>query len=180
MMKHCYRDSGDARYAIKYLRKDVVGDPQALLQGIADLNLETRYLSYLAATPHPNVIKLRAIASGERFSPSYFIVIDRLYDTLETRLEKWMDKVKALDTSSPGNRLKSLLGPSNRRLSGGKDYDLRGQRSMLLDDQQRAVCDLSSAIAHLHKHNIMHRDLKPTNLGFDIRGDIKVGTKTMC
>lgn len=173
IMKNCYRDSGDARYAIKQLRPEAITDSYLLVQGITDLNLETRFLSHLTMNPHANIIKLRAVASGDRFSPNYFIVIDRLYDTLETRLEKWIEKSKRLD--SPGTRLKSLLSNSNRRLSLTEfQHQQQEERSMLLDNQLPAALGLASAIAHLHRCNIMHRDLKPANLGFDSRGNIKV------
>merc|ERR1711935_966221 len=33
---------------------------------------------------------------------------------------------------------------------------------------------LADAIAYLHSENVLHRDLKPDNIGFDIQGDLKV------
>ena len=172
ILNHCYRDSGDARYAIKSIRKESIKDPKVLMQGMADLNVETRFLSHLTANPHPNLIKLRAIANGDRFSPSFFILLDRLYDTLEARLDKWVNKAKKLD--SPRNSLKVMFSTPNRRLSGNHERFVHGERSSLLDDQLRAVAGLSSAIAHMHKHGLMHRDIKSTNMGFNTRDDIKV------
>ena len=69
------------------------------MQRMADLNLETRFLSHPKATSHPNLIKLRAVANGDRFSLSYFVLLDRLNDTLEARLEKWVDRAKTLDSN---------------------------------------------------------------------------------
>jgi hypothetical protein len=173
LVNHCYRDSGDARYAIKYIHKESIKDPKEIMQGMADLNLETRFLSHLTArNPHPNLIKLRAVASGDRFSPNYFILLDRLYDTLEARLEKWVDKVKKID--SPRGRLKAIIDRPNRELSDSNGPFSHGEQSALLDDQLRAVAGLSSAIAHMHKHGLMHRDIKSTNMGFNTRDDIKV------
>merc|ERR1712150_28619 len=34
--------------------------------------------------------------------------------------------------------------------------------------------DLASALRYLHRKNIIHRDLKPDNIGFDVRGDLKL------
>jgi len=67
--EHSIRPSGDARYAVKRLRRDVVNEASELLwAGIVDLAIETRFLSQLE---HPNIIKLRAIASGTPISPEY-------------------------------------------------------------------------------------------------------------
>ena len=33
---------------------------------------------------------------------------------------------------------------------------------------------LSAAFEHLHSRKILYRDIKPENIGFDVRGDIKV------
>lgn len=81
--KHCIRNGGDARYAVKQLSSNIVSNHIRLFQGIADLATETRIMSSLA---HPNIMKLRAIAQGPSwFHPDYFIVMDRLYDTLQRR-----------------------------------------------------------------------------------------------
>ena len=80
--KHCIHNDGDARYAVKRLSPEIVDDHMRLFQGIADLATETRFLSSLE---HPNIMKLRAIAEGPWFHYDYFIVMDRLYDTLQRR-----------------------------------------------------------------------------------------------
>lgn len=33
---------------------------------------------------------------------------------------------------------------------------------------------ITAALKYLHSHNIIFRDLKPTNIGFDVRGDVKI------
>jgi serine/threonine protein kinase len=161
VIKNCYRESGDSRYVIKQLQKQVIDDPKKLLQGLADLNLETKFLSSLPH--HPNVIKLRAIADGDRFHPDYFLILDRLFDTLEQRIVQWKTKAKNLDAAE--NFLRSLM--KLQKSNPGK-ASLMEERARLLHDQVWTAYDLSSAIAHLHKHAIMHRDIKPSNIGFDI------------
>ena len=71
-----------------------------------DLNLETRFLSHPhpKATSHPNLIKLRAVANGDRFSLTYFIFLGRLYDTLEAQLEKWVDGPKTSNDCTTESR----------------------------------------------------------------------------
>mmetsp|Transcript_29976 Transcript_29976/g.69900 ORF Transcript_29976/g.69900 Transcript_29976/m.69900 type:complete len:302 (-) Transcript_29976:775-1680(-) len=43
--QHCIRKGGDARYAIKHLKPDVMNDTGLFLQGVIDLAVEARFLS---------------------------------------------------------------------------------------------------------------------------------------
>jgi len=36
-----------------------------------------------------------------------------------------------------------------------------------------AALQISAAMTYLHEHSIIYRDLKPQNIGFDVRGDGK-------
>lgn len=41
------------------------------------------------------VVKMRAVASGAPLNKSFFIVIDRLYDTLDKRIVTWLETYNA-------------------------------------------------------------------------------------
>lgn len=148
--QHCVRASGHARYALKRIRSDINDENTWLYwSAVTDLVTETRILFHLE---HPHVVKLRAIAQeANPFSGDYFIVLDRLYDTLETRLKTW--KLEARKSNCLFNRL--LLRPKSRK----KHFE----------ERLAAAHDLSSAVEYLHfnKH-ICHRDIKPENVGFDV------------
>jgi hypothetical protein len=47
IVDHCFRRSGDARYAIKRARRDILNDEGRLSLGLCDLAIETGFLSSL-------------------------------------------------------------------------------------------------------------------------------------
>ena len=142
----------NARYAIKALSNHTVNskeDDKLFFQGLIGMAMEARLLSKME--PHPHIIKMRACSDANPFSEDFFIVMDRLYGTLEDQLEEWQQWERK-------NVLWTALLPAKRK----RQWEPRWE-----------VChDLASALAHLHHHRITHRDLKPQNIGYNIRGDL--------
>lgn len=146
--KHCLRHNGDARYAVKRLRTFILQDDNTFMNGMIDLANET---DFLASLEHPNVIRLRGIASCSMFSKDYYLILDRLYDTLEAKLPKWKKR---------SQKLKGVFGSlKDRKGSAKKELQRECMESAL---------DLASALAYIHEKKIIHRDLKSENIGFDI------------
>jgi hypothetical protein len=72
----------------------------------SDLALEAEFLASLV---HPNIIKLRGISHGGATSfhngPSgYFLVIDRLFDTLDAKMRQWRRDTPKLQRMSSMKR----------------------------------------------------------------------------
>ena len=135
-MANNYLRDGDARYAIKKLRKDI--DQEDTIKGIYDLALEAKFL---AVIDHPHIIKIRAIATTDYLNRDFFVILDRLYNTLEKEIEIW--------------------GQQKRKTSGvGKIFDLKGKKKKnLMIEKCNVSYDIAAAVGHLHKNAIIYRDL---------------------
>jgi serine/threonine protein kinase len=154
MEAHCLRGSKkDCRYAIKAVQSSCESDVQRFINGVVDLAVEARFLSVIC---HPNIIKMRAMSAASPFSTTqpFFLILDRLYDILGTRIMKW-----------------------KREKHGGMRVldcrvGLREQEFWM--ERVSVILDLGLALHYLHQNNIVYRDIKPDNIGFDVRGDVKI------
>ena len=93
-------------------------------------------------------------------SDEFFIIIDRLCETLDARMDVWREEMKKQQ-----NKL-SIFGPSNKN----KKLVLE----QLLVERLTVAYDLAAAFWYLHEHKLVYRDIKPANIGFDHRGMISV------
>jgi serine/threonine protein kinase len=151
LMKDRARRNGDARYAIKRVKETMKGVTK--VQAMIDLAVEATYLSALS---HPNIVKMRATSDSKMVSRSFFIVMDRLYDTLAVRLKAW----KATHTKYRGGFF-------------GRGANLEELHSLLVE-RLTVAYDLASAYRYLHDNKIVYRDIRKENIGFDVRGDVKI------
>lgn len=141
--------NGKARYAIKKVTDGCFqkGDPQFFVSSTIDLAMEVKFLAVLR---HTHIIKMRALADVPHTSGEFFILMDCLTGTLEDRIEKiWKPE-------------------------GGKRMVRKEVKNELMCDRVAVAFDICSALEFLHEKKIIYRDLKPENLGFDVRDDIKL------
>jgi len=172
--------------AVKFLSDEALTSAEEFCNGAADLLMEAKYLTALAAHPHPCLIQLHGVtktgpagfANVER--AGFFLVIDRLYDTLDRRIDVWREVQRRNGGSSSSRRSTPSAGPlSNNMLKG-----LFLQRLLVAQD----IC---GALQHLHRLQVIFRDLKPgvsvcrcliirishfplDNVGFDFEGRVKL------
>jgi serine/threonine protein kinase len=155
LRKNNFTDDKETKLAVKFLSDEALFIEDEFCNGAADLLMEAKYLAALAAHPHPALIQLHGISSEgpDGFSnpdrAGFFLILDRLYDTLDRRMDVW-------------NEL--------RRRKSGQTSALKA----LFLQRLLVAQDIASAVRHLHKLNVVFRDLKPDNVGFDYEGRVKL------
>ncbi|CAB9516218.1 Probable LIM domain-containing serine/threonine-protein kinase DDB [Seminavis robusta] len=159
------------RYALKHLRpglKDVY-DKRTFNCAAVDLVWEAQFL---LSVQHPNIIKLRGFAvagpSGYRSGKhnGYFLILDQLPETMEQRLIAWRKRVKKYKAVKNSLVSKMIL-KKNRETASSKLDELLGERYAV-------AYEICGAMEYLHERRMVQRDLKISNLGFDVRGDVKL------
>ena len=186
------------RYAVKHLQPRLSErcDQRTFNCAAVDLILEAHFLMSLQ---HPNIIKIRGLAAdgpqgylkGGRHH-GYFLILDQLPETMEYRLCFWRKQVKKIKRKSRLHGHNLLLAPvvktvlrlrhkdnvaninanASNNTAPASIHDQQLQQ--LLQERYRVAYEISDAMEYLHDRRILNRDLKIANLGFDIRGDVKL------
>ena len=131
-----------ARYALKRLH---TSKPFVNYQAVvADLATEAWILH---ALPHRNLVGLHAVVDDG--TPCKALVLDRLHSTLREERKRWYKWAPA-----------------------GQWHLWRALRPQTYQHVERlrlqVALELAAALQHLHMHGICHRDVKPSNIGFDV------------
>ena len=121
--------------------------------------------SFLQVLKHPHIVTLHGVTAGSVETNlasgkecGFFIVVDRLVETLEARLENWREEQEK--NASP--RLSWL----------SSEYKLKKRTELL--ERIKIALSIADAMHYLHSLGIVFRDLKPDNMGFDQNGVLKI------
>mmetsp|Transcript_1989 Transcript_1989/g.5517 ORF Transcript_1989/g.5517 Transcript_1989/m.5517 type:complete len:557 (+) Transcript_1989:162-1832(+) len=94
-LRELYREQtrrSPGRFAVKHLQERLLQDARSFQCAASDLAVEAAYMS---ALDHPNILSVRGLpihgldSLQEGRHDSYFIVLDRLQDTLDKRISTW-------------------------------------------------------------------------------------------
>jgi len=132
------------------LKTKFVSEPTKFSLAAADLALEAQFLASLS---HPHILRIHgwSIAGLDSYAEygnnqGYFLVLDRLHMTLDKKINLW----KKEELTSRFEQLVSFA------------------------ERTKVAYQIASALEYLHENNVIFRDLKPSNVGFDENGDVKL------
>lgn len=138
------------RYAIKQVRKDLSSTNR--VDTYIALENEVKVLSEFQ---HPNIIEI--YGKGEKIENSNpSLLLEQISHTLHAQNKVWKKEKIALKRTF-------WYSASNKNM-----------RSKLWKKRLAVAISLSHAISYLHNKNILFRDLKPENCGFDFNGVLKL------
>jgi serine/threonine protein kinase len=144
---------------VKILRAQLLMNASLYATGAADVLTEG---TLLATLDHPHIVSIkgRSVASVEGFASgkrdSVFLILEKLEGNLLDRLEEWQQRAQKNRVYLNGVR--------------GK----RDCRAAMIRERVELMAQLADAMTYLHERNIIHRDLKLSNIGIDTHGNVKL------
>lgn len=149
-------EQSNPRYVVKSLSTKLA--LKKLPGATKDIVFEAHTLS---ALNHENIIRLRGLSMDgidgfqkTRSADGFFLVFDRLGDTLFQRVYQWQNE---------------LLYQGRYKGLKKKQISLKQIKREQFIEKIGIVVDVSAALAYCHERRIMHRDIKSANVAFDPR-----------
>lgn len=131
---------------------------------------------------------MRGYSKTPRVSQDTFLILDRLYGTLDDKIEMWSQMSAATKGCCGGSdKSPEMLNLLNERLLLAYDLSsainyLHGVRyaNVILLLQRLCPIILTGMALYTLFSRLLYRDIKPENIGFDIRGDVKLFDFGLC
>mmetsp|Transcript_32759 Transcript_32759/g.75423 ORF Transcript_32759/g.75423 Transcript_32759/m.75423 type:complete len:396 (+) Transcript_32759:38-1225(+) len=150
--------NGKGPLVLKCLKDKFSKNTEKFIDAGHGLVMEAHFLDSLQ---HPHIISVRGWANqgSAAFSQGhdgFFIILDRLQATLDQRIREWSKQIAKYKTAVV------------------KRYSQPDLQNLFLSRRFNVARDVASALAYLHAKGIIYRDLKPSNIGFDMKGKVKL------
>jgi serine/threonine protein kinase len=173
-------NNGNQRFVIKCLKEEVEesDDDAVFLDAAKDIMHEAEMLAVLS---HPNIIKLHGIIASRHDaflggSSAFFIILERLESTLNVNIDTWASQKNSFAPSRPLKSLGNSLSSSSKAVDKIEKTDKPNlaDGGRYLDSRLQVCASLAGAMEYLHSQDVIFRDLKPNNVGFDKEGNVKL------
>jgi len=182
LYRTCHDAMGKSRYVVKHLRFELAADRgvKVFNHAASDCLKEFDILSRLS---HPNIVQLWGSAFSGRNGISnndddkrdsskiavdnnpetFFILLERVEETLSQRIRQWIftQRRMAMEIDSRISDTETALPPFHAK-------------KLLF------ALDIATALAHIHSHGMVFRDLKPDNIGIAQGGIAKLFDFGLC
>ena len=169
-------DNTLSKYAVKVVRPDLIyksknNNPSLFVRGARDLVGEYMFLSHLR---HDHIVQLRGSSNlgpgGFEYGciTGFFLLMDRLHDTLVNRLLTW-------HTLHQRQRFQRFFSKLRKNMTITKmtatTHRILDEETTFFIERLNVIKSIASALSYLHSHGICFRDAKPENVGFEIHTD---------
>jgi serine/threonine protein kinase len=153
-------------FVLKRLNIEQFSCSDAMEIALEGVRFEAKLLTELVP-PHEHIVRVYGI-SDSLYEPegSCFIIMEYMESTLEKSLIKWRCEKRHRTV----NRWKVLQAFVLTTLTRRKNTDFDS-------DHVRAIrigLSIAKALQHLHRYRILYRDLKPSNVGIDKLGRVRI------
>lgn len=152
----------------QYHQNCCIIDKQRILDGI---RFEAHLLSNIIP-PHDHIIRIYGISSNLydthcKNDDDVFIVLEQLDCTLACSIKKWkVERRHNISLLHPWEKILQKVSCTRRPI----DVILRLEHKRVI----KIGLGIAKALQHLHKYGILYRDLKPSNVGIDQTGNVRI------